>query len=119
MTVLEDSSRTIYRKVLFLPHFYYIVCQKLKEVKNTMNFKIVKLLVFSALFFSILFATFMLMTNTDASMKEDYLVSKSVTEGHPSAILTGDPVGGGFPQIIIPTGDPVGGGFPQAHTIVD
>ena len=85
-----------------------------------MNFKIVKLLVLSALFFSILFATSMLMTNTHANMKEDHLVSKSVTEGHPSTILTGDPVGGGFPQVrIVPMGDPVGGGFPQVHTIVD
>jgi hypothetical protein len=84
-----------------------------------MNFKIVKLLVLSALFFSILFATSMVMTNTHASFKEDNLVSKSVTEGHPSAILTGDPVGGGFPQTITPMGDPVGGGFPQVQTIVD
>jgi len=85
-----------------------------------MNSKIVKLLVFSALIFAILSATPMLMASTHPDMKTDNLTSKPVTEIHPSTQLTGDPVGGGVPNVqIIPLGDPVGGGVPQVNTIAD
>ena len=85
-----------------------------------MNFKIVKLLVLSALFFAILSATPMFMTSTHANMKTDNLTSKPATEVHPNAHLTGDPVGGGVPKVqTMLIGDPVGGGVPLVHTMAD
>jgi hypothetical protein len=60
-----------------------------------MNFKIVKLLLLSALFFAILLATSMLMTNVHANTTVDNLTHKPAT-----TILMGDPVGGGgIPQV--------------------
>ncbi|MGA2310202.1 MAG: hypothetical protein ABSG57_11750 [Candidatus Bathyarchaeia archaeon] len=84
-----------------------------------MNFKIVKLLVLSALFFAILSATPMFMTSTHANMKTDNLTSKPATEVHPNAHLTGDPVGGGVPKVqTMLIGDPVGGGVPKVQTML-
>jgi hypothetical protein len=90
-----------------------------KGGENTMDFKIVKLLLLSALFFAILFATPMLMANPHTNAMVDNLTNKLATEGHAHVVLTGDPVGGGFPQAVIPMGDPVGGGFPLVRTKAD
>jgi hypothetical protein len=84
-----------------------------------MRFKIVKLLVLSASFSAILFATPMFMTSTRGNMKTDSLTSKPATEAHPDAILMGDPVGGGVPRVnAILMGDPVGGGVPRVNAIL-
>lgn len=84
-----------------------------------MDIKTVKLLLISALFFAILFATLMLIANPHANAMVDNLTNKLATEGHPDIVVTGDPVGGGFPQAVVPMGDPVGGGFPLVRTKAD
>jgi hypothetical protein len=85
-----------------------------------MNSKTVKLLAFSALIFAILSATPMLMASTHPAMKTGNLTRKPSTEIQSNAELTGDPVGGGIPNVqIIPLGDPVGGGIPNVQIIAD
>jgi hypothetical protein len=82
--------------------------------------KIVKLLVFSALIFAILSATTMLMASNHSNMKTDNLANRPATEVHPNTHLTGDPIGGGVPNVqMTPLGDPIGGGVPLVHTIAD
>jgi hypothetical protein len=72
-----------------------------------MNYKIVKILSLSALFFAILFPTLMLKTNNHANATIATLTNKLATKDHSNTNLIGDPVGGG-----VPCGDPVGGGVP-------
>jgi hypothetical protein len=73
---------------------------EIKGGENTMNSQIVKLLVFSALFFAIQSATPMLMINNHAGVKTDNITSKPATAIHANTQLTGDPVGGGgFPNV--------------------
>jgi hypothetical protein len=62
-----------------------------------MKFKFVKLLLVSALFFAVLFATPMFKTNNHADMTVNNLAHKLASEGHPDTILVGDPVRGGVP----------------------
>ena len=72
-----------------------------------MNSKIVKLLVLSVTFLAILSATSIFIASTHPSMKTDNLTSKAATEIHQNTHLTGDPVGGGIPNVQI------------VHTIAD
>ena len=62
-----------------------------------MNFKIVKLVAFSVLFFAILFATSMLMVSNHAAMNTGNMRSGPTTVAKTE--LTGDPVGGGWPDV--------------------
>ena len=85
-----------------------------------MNSKIVKLLAFSALIFAVLSATPMLMASTHSSIKTNNLSSKPTTEIRSSTHLTGDPIGGGVPNVqTIPLGDPIGGGVPNVYIVTD
>jgi hypothetical protein len=67
-----------------------------------MNFKIVKLQLLAALFFAILLAAPLLMTNIRANITAGTVVQKTATSGHPCAILLGDPVGGGGLPLVQP-----------------
>jgi len=62
-----------------------------------MNFKIVKLLFLSALFFSMVLAASMFPTNNNKNVITENFAHKPATNGHPNIILIGDPVGGGVP----------------------